>query len=111
MAELCLLLSELMRAQGITQPGELSIQLTGAEYWVHRRDTVRAPMSGKVERGDPAFRRGVAQVLGLNEEEKTNLVRNVLFGHVRPTGREEWTKPPLVRLMLARIYPKEHSVP
>jgi hypothetical protein len=88
MTELCLLLSELMRAQGITQPGELSIQLTAAEYWFTEEIRCGTPMSGKVERGDPAFRRGVAQVLGLNEDEKTNLVRNVLFGHVRPTGRE-----------------------
>jgi hypothetical protein len=58
MIKLGLLLSELMRARGITVPGELSIQLIEAGYWF-TEDMVRDPMSGKVERGDPAFRRGV----------------------------------------------------
>ncbi len=88
MTEFGLLLSELMRERGITEPGELSVRLIEAGYWFTEQ-TVRDYMSGRVERPDPAFGRGVAEVLRLNEEEKTNLARNFLFGHVRPTGTEE----------------------
>ena len=48
MTEFGLLLSELMRARGITEPRELSVQLTGAGYWF-TEDTVRDYMSGRVE--------------------------------------------------------------
>lgn len=50
---------------------------------------VRDYMSGAVEQPDPAFGRGGAEVLGLDEEEKTNLARNFLFGHrLRPRCEE-----------------------
>ena len=73
MTEFGLLLSELMRERGITEPGELSVRLIEAGYWFTEQ-TVRDYMSGRVEQPDPTFGRGVAEVLRLDEEEKMNLV-------------------------------------
>jgi hypothetical protein len=88
MTEFGLLLSELMRVRGITEPRELSVRLIEAGYWF-TGDTVRDYMSSAVEQPDPAFGRGVAEVLGLDEEEKTKLARNFLFGHrLRPRCEE-----------------------
>ena len=108
MTEFGLLLSELMRARGITEPGELSVQLTGAGYWF-TEDTVRDYMSGRVERPDPAFGRGVAEVLRLNEEERRTWQETSSSGMFDQQVQKRATKLPLVKPILAGIYPQRAS--